>query len=41
MAYKRQDIYDEETTVQIAGHIKEILRLLGEDENREGLVKTP
>lgn len=41
MAYKREDNYDPEVTAQIAGHIKEILRLLGEDENREGLMKTP
>ena len=30
-----------ETTEQIAAHVKEILRLLGEDPAREGLVKTP
>ena len=31
----------EETTQQIAHHIKEILCLLGEDSQREGLMKTP
>lgn len=41
MAYTREDIYDEKTTADIAVHVKEILRLLGEDETREGLVKTP
>lgn len=41
MAYTREDRYDEQTTAEIAGHVKEILRLLGEDPEREGLVKTP
>lgn len=31
----------EDTTQQIAKHIQEIIRLLGEDKQREGLVKTP
>ena len=34
-------IPSEDTTQQIAQHITDILRLLGEDDNREGLVKTP
>lgn len=33
--------FDEEKTSQIAHHYKEILRLLGEDVDREGLLKTP
>ena len=41
MAYKNEEKYDSDTTGQIAIHIKEILRLLGEDPEREGLVKTP
>lgn len=41
MSYHREDIYDEQVTKELAVHVKEILRLLGEDENREGLVKTP
>lgn len=41
MAYHRSDLYDEKTTEEIAAHVKEILRLLGENEGREGLVKTP
>lgn len=32
---------DNETINQIAGHISEIIRLIGEDCRREGLVKTP
>lgn len=41
MAYTREDIYDIATTEQIASHVKEILRLIGEDPEREGLLKTP
>ncbi len=41
MSYKRVDYYDDSTTEQIASHIKEILALLGEDPEREGLKKTP
>ena len=41
MAYKNEEKYDVEITDQIAIHIKEILKLLGEDAEREGLVKTP
>ena len=41
MSYKRVDKYSEQTTEQIAGHIKDILSLLGEDPDREGLLKTP
>lgn len=41
MAYVREDIYDAQTTSEIASHVKEILRLLGEDPQREGLMKTP
>ena len=39
--YSREDIYDNETITKLAEHYREILRLLGEDPDREGLIKTP
>ena len=41
MSYEKLEIYEEKVTAEIAGHVKEIIRLLGEDPYREGLVKTP
>lgn len=39
--YVRIDRFDSETTEKLAYHYKEILKLIGEDSEREGLVKTP
>ena len=41
MSYKKTETYDISTTEQIAQHVEAILALLGEDPEREGLVKTP
>ena len=41
MSYIKEEIYDADVTTQIAEHYREILRLLGENPQREGLVKTP
>ncbi len=39
--YRRLDIYNENTTKALMEHYEAILKLLGEDVTREGLVKTP
>lgn len=39
--YKREDIYNQEKINELMVHYREILRLLGEDPDREGLLKTP
>ncbi len=39
--YVRIDSWNDEATVKIAKHYKEILKLIGEDITREGLEKTP
>ncbi|MDR2962380.1 MAG: GTP cyclohydrolase I FolE [Bacteroidales bacterium] len=39
--YQRIEQFNNDTTNKLAAHYKEILHLLGEDPNREGLEKTP
>ena len=39
--YERIDRYDPEKLVELSKHYREILRLTGEDPDREGLVDTP
>ena len=41
MAYTKIEQYDEETTQNLAGNYKNILSLIGEDPQREGLQLTP
>ena len=39
--YTREECYDSERIEKLAGHYREILTLLGEDPQREGLLKSP
>lgn len=39
--YEKMDLYNQETIDKLGYHYYEILKLIGEDPDREGLVKTP
>lgn len=39
--YEKLDLYNHETINKLAYHYKEILKLIGEDADREGLLRTP
>lgn len=41
MAYTKVEHFDEKITAQLIEHYKESINLLGEDADREGLLKTP
>lgn len=41
MSYKKIEQYDSKTTEDILGKYSDIIQLVGEDVNREGLIKTP
>ncbi|MFI3279450.1 MAG: GTP cyclohydrolase I FolE [Rikenellaceae bacterium] len=41
LLYKKEELYSEEKIEQLEHHYTEILKLLGEDAAREGLLKTP
>ncbi len=41
LRYERRDVYDARTTDRLAALAREHLALIGEDPDREGLVKTP
>ncbi len=41
MAYKKTENFDEQTTTSLMSHYKEVLNLIGENPQREGLLKTP
>ncbi|MEZ5008919.1 MAG: GTP cyclohydrolase I FolE [Chitinophagales bacterium] len=41
MVYQKKEIYQADVSSQLQDHYKSVLSLLGEDANREGLIKTP
>jgi GTP cyclohydrolase I len=41
MSYTKTEQYDEQVTNELMGHYSGIIKLLGEDASRDGLVKTP
>lgn len=41
LLYQRQDVYSEEVTGAISENVHQIIASLGEDPDREGLIKTP
>jgi len=41
LLYERQDVYHADTTAELAALSKRQLELVGEDPEREGLLKTP
>ena len=41
MAYKKAEVYTESTTNSLIKNFQEVIKLVGEDSQREGLLKTP
>jgi GTP cyclohydrolase IA len=39
--FVKEENYNDEVTYKLAGHYEDVLKQLGEDPNREGLIKTP